>query len=417
MATRSDTVGSEVSGENLNIDNNHDDGFDYQSVEVEDIGSEASKSDGILASGTGSPDELLLLESDCTSPSREDSDVSVDSRKGRSRTESNVSSDHQGALQLSSLDDPAGSHANNRTGKRDSHSSRQSTSSELRLHIGRMQRADEERKTAAKKKRDKEVALLRRKMEDERRRKGFELVPGSRERRGVIQAFLTEEEKMAMESQQKDLARESEEMISKIKSKHGIPKDKDKSSKVVDMACEFYNSKELPNELLPDHIRLNLTTEEIRDLKLVFDMFDVKGRGYIISYDLRKAAGMLGFTAKKHVFKEMIDELSSDQKGKVTFINFLDFIIKSQGEGPDPYEEIIQCFRLLDVGGKGFLTFSDLRQAADQAQVRLSNKALREMLQEADVIGDGRITVDEFVHIMLQTNTFRLTNKGRTRLK
>ncbi|XP_046559411.1 uncharacterized protein LOC124268476 [Haliotis rubra] len=272
-------------------------------------------------------------------------------------------------------------------------------------------------KRRQRRKRDKEVALLRRKMEDDRRRKGFELVPGSRERRGVIRAFLTEEEKMAMESQQKDLARESEEMISKIKSKHGIPKDKDSSPKVVDMAREFYSSKELPNELLPDHIRLNLTTEEIRDLKLVFDMFDVKGRGFIISYDLKKAAGMLGFTAKKHVFKEMIDELSSDHKGKVTFINFLEFIIKSQGEGPDPYEEIIQCFRLLDVAGKGFLTFTDLREASDHAQVRLSNKALREMLQEADVTGDGRITSDEFVHIMLQTNTFRLTNKGRTRLK
>ncbi|XP_048239423.1 uncharacterized protein LOC124122859 [Haliotis rufescens] len=419
MASRNDTGGSAVSGEDLDHAHYPDGGSDHEAVEVEDVGSEASKSGGAwtVASGTGSPDELMLLESDCAPPSREDSVWSGGSRRGRSGGGSRVSydsSDNQEGLGFRSRDDGACSYANNRTGNL---SSRQSTSSELRLQMDRMQKADEERKMAARKKRDEEVALLRRKMEEVRRRKGIELVPGSRDSRGVIRAFLTEEEKMAMESQQKDLARESVEMISQIKSKHGIPKDKESSPDVVVMATEFYSSKEMPNELLPDHIRLNLTTEEIRDLKLVFDMFDVKGRGYIISYDLRRAAGMLGFTAKKHVFKEMIDELSTDQKGKVTFINFLEFIIKSQGEGPDPYEEIIQCFHLLDVSGKGFLTFSDLREAADHTQVRLSNRAVREMLQEADVTGDGKITPDEFVHIMLQTNTFRLTNKGRTRLK
>lgn len=38
----------------------------------------------------------------------------------------------------------------------------------------------------------------------------------------------------------------------------------------------------------------------------------------------------------------VLGEVAGDQKVKVTFKNFLDFVVKSQGDGPDPYGEIKQ---------------------------------------------------------------------------
>ena len=70
---------------------------------------------------------------------------------------------------------------------------------------------------------------------------------------------------------------------------------------------------------------------------------------------------------------------------------------------------MLQGFSLLDRGQKGYLTLDDLRHAADSQQLPFSNRAIREMLQEADVTGDSKVTSDEFVHIMLQTSMFRTT--------
>ena len=68
-----------------------------------------------------------------------------------------------------------------------------------------------------------------------------------------------------------------------------------------------------------------------------------------------------------------------------------------------------QGFRMLDSDQKGYLTADDLRKAADGQKLPFSNRAIREMVEEADVTGDGKVTADEFIHIMLQTSMFRTT--------
>ena len=42
----------------------------------------------------------------------------------------------------------------------------------------------------------------------------------------------------------------------------------------------------------------------------------------------------------------IVDDLTKDHRGKVTFINFLDFLIKQQ-QGMDPFDEVVKvCFKL-----------------------------------------------------------------------
>lgn len=69
----------------------------------------------------------------------------------------------------------------------------------------------------------------------------------------------------------------------------------------------------------------------------------------------------------------------------------------------------IQGFGMLDVDRKGYLTAEDLRKAADSQKISLSNRAIREMIQEADISGDNKVSPEEFVHIMLQCSLFKTT--------
>ena len=66
-----------------------------------------------------------------------------------------------------------------------------------------------------------------------------------------------------------------------------------------------------------------------------------------------------------------------------------------------------QCFRMLDTNNKGYLTFADLRLAADDVDCKLSNRMIREMVDEADTSGDGQINLDEFMIMMLRTSAFK----------
>ena len=62
---------------------------------------------------------------------------------------------------------------------------------------------------------------------------------------------------------------------------------------------------------------------------------------------------------------------------------------------------------MLDTNNKGYLTFADLRHAADDVDCKLSNRMIREMVDEADTSGDGQINLDEFITMMLRTSAFK----------
>lgn len=80
------------------------------------------------------------------------------------------------------------------------------------------------------------------------------------------------------------------------------------------------------------------------------------------------------------------------------------------------YAPMSQAFDLLDTNGNGFLTLEDLRDASMECSLNFSNNTLREMLQEADKHGDGKINLADFTDIMLLTSKFKYASWRNTRL-
>ena len=48
----------------------------------------------------------------------------------------------------------------------------------------------------------------------------------------------------------------------------------------------------------------------------------------------------------------------------------------------------------------------NLKLACEEAGIKFTQKELEEMIEEADINGDGRVDQSEFIRIMLQTNLF-----------
>ena len=48
----------------------------------------------------------------------------------------------------------------------------------------------------------------------------------------------------------------------------------------------------------------------------------------------------------------------------------------------------------------------NLKKACEEAGIKFTQRELEEMIEEADINGDGKIDQSEFIRIMLQTNLF-----------
>ena len=64
---------------------------------------------------------------------------------------------------------------------------------------------------------------------------------------------------------------------------------------------------------------------------------------------------------------------------------------------------IRRAFRTLDKDCNGYITVRELKEVMMKLGEKLTTKEVTEIVSEADTNGDGRIDVDEFVQMMMNT--------------
>ncbi|KAH3827376.1 uncharacterized protein LOC127880972 [Dreissena polymorpha] len=167
------------------------------------------------------------------------------------------------------------------------------------------------------------------------------------------------------------------------------------------------NEKEIHGVKVSTRILDNLTPQEIRDLRVVFELFDTNNDGFLSPPELRRAMKALGFKVKREEAKQLANDGSLKGLGMLDFNEFLETVIDRQDpDSIDAYDEIKKGFSMFDRDKKGAISFDDLQQACLDAKVKFKKEELQEMIEEADTNGDGLIDAEEFMTIMLQTNLF-----------
>jgi len=177
--------------------------------------------------------------------------------------------------------------------------------------------------------------------------------------------------------------------------------------KLVDLLKSHpVDEKEVHGIKVTTRVLDQLTPQEIRDLKVVFDIFDSDSDGFLGPIDLRKVLRTLGFKVSRDEASQLIHDVNLKGKGDVDFNEFLEIVINRQGETRDIYDEILKGFEMFDFDGSGQISLGNLKRACQAAGIKFTQKELEEMLEEADVNGDGQVDQSEFIRIMLQTNLF-----------
>lgn len=98
---------------------------------------------------------------------------------------------------------------------------------------------------------------------------------------------------------------------------------------------------------MADSNKLGFTAQEIRDLRLVWNIFDVSRRGTLEYEDLRKALKLLGFKVTRSSVQQLAQNVQVPgskmlARSQVDFDGFLQAVNKLQGSSYDSYGEILQ---------------------------------------------------------------------------
>ncbi|KAL1407216.1 Calcium-binding component of the spindle pole body (SPB) half-bridge [Vanrija albida] len=142
-----------------------------------------------------------------------------------------------------------------------------------------------------------------------------------------------------------------------------------------------------------------LTDEQRTEVREAFELFDTDNDGFVDFHELKVAMRALGFNLRK---PEVLKLLRDHDRGD-GLMNLADFekIMTEKILARDPMEELRRAFSLFDDDNTGKISLKNLRRVAKELGEHLGDEELQAMIEEFDMDGDGEISQEEFIAIML----------------
>ena len=116
-----------------------------------------------------------------------------------------------------------------------------------------------------------------------------------------------------------------------------------------------------------------LEKDEIKVLKICFNLFDTKKQEFLSADDLDEILRAMGFRPSKEELKEILEEIDEDGSGEIEFAEFCQLCAKFLIEEPDEETmkaELKEAFRVYDKGANGFITTDQLREIIAELDTR-----------------------------------------------
>lgn len=143
-----------------------------------------------------------------------------------------------------------------------------------------------------------------------------------------------------------------------------------------------------------------LSLEQISELREAFSVFDKDGDGSITVHDLTEVFKAMGQNINVADATRMVAEADLDANGTVDFPEFLTMVASRMHGTEDAEKEMLETFSHYDVNHTGYITASNLMHVMGRMGCRLTAEEAEEMIREADVDMDGRLSFDDFRRIM-----------------
>ena len=139
-----------------------------------------------------------------------------------------------------------------------------------------------------------------------------------------------------------------------------------------------------------------LSKEEIEEYKSIFAVFDKDGDGNITIEELKAVMEKLGQKGTDEELENEIKEMDLDGNGEIDLEEFLIVMPKMKFK-----EEIRKAFMVFDPEKKGVISNKELKHAFLNLVKGIDEREVMEMIEYADVDGDGKIQYEELIQLIL----------------
>merc|ERR1712077_70526 len=146
-----------------------------------------------------------------------------------------------------------------------------------------------------------------------------------------------------------------------------------------------------------------LAVDEIKCLKVCFDLFDTKKQDFLSADDLGEIMRAMGFRPTEEL-KDLLKEIDEDGSGEIEIGEFCQLCATFLVEDPDMEtmkRELKDAFRIYDKEGQGFITTETLRGLITELLAPLTEEEVEGILEELDEDGSGSMDFDEFCEMMM----------------
>ncbi len=139
--------------------------------------------------------------------------------------------------------------------------------------------------------------------------------------------------------------------------------------------------------------------EEAKNIKRVFDMFDVNHDGTVSTEEFGQVLKSLGHDYSVDELKDMVTSADADGSGTIDLAEFTKLILR-QNENLKVSEQLAEAFSVFDREGNGYISSAELKYALRTVCSDVSEQEANEIVLAGDSNGDGLISYEEFVHML-----------------
>ncbi|XP_062601366.1 calmodulin-alpha-like [Saccostrea cucullata] len=142
-----------------------------------------------------------------------------------------------------------------------------------------------------------------------------------------------------------------------------------------------------------------LTEEQLRELKLVFNIFDTNGNSEIDASELEKVLQAMNQNPTPEDVQELLEEIGADD-GVITFEQFLQCAPSRMRSNDEEADMVKAAFRVFDKDGSGYISMDEAKEILQRGENGITDEEVDEFFQTADLDSDGRINLEEFATIL-----------------
>lgn len=181
----------------------------------------------------------------------------------------------------------------------------------------------------------------------------------------------------------------------------GEASDKPIDSAVLSRMKQFRAMNKL-KKLALKVIAENLSEEEIKGLKAMFDNIDTDNSGTITYEELKSGLARLGSKLTETEVKQLMEAADVDGNGTIDYIEFITATMHRHRLERD--EHLFKAFQHFDQDHSGFITRDELENAMKEYGMG-DEATIKEIIAEVDTDNDGRINYEEFCAMMRSGTT------------